>query len=70
LTSKSGFYRGELLKIIWPEKLQVIDRSLFRVGLCNLADVHLFNRLYKKESLKEGLMKFLLNKKEFIKKTV
>ena len=38
LTSKDGFYRNELVKIILPEELQAVDKGLRRLGLSNLAD--------------------------------
>ena len=38
LTSKDGFYRNELVKIILPEELQAVDKGLRRLGLSSLAD--------------------------------
>ena len=38
LTSKDGFYRNELVKIILPEELQAVDKALRRLGLSNLAN--------------------------------
>ncbi len=38
LTSKDGFYRNELVKIILPEELQAVDKGLRSLGLGNLAD--------------------------------
>ena len=38
LTSKDGFYRNKLVKIILPEELQAVDKGLRRLGLGNLAD--------------------------------
>ena len=38
LTSKDGFYRNEMVKIILPEELQAVDKGLRRLGLSNLAD--------------------------------
>ena len=38
LTSKDGFYRNELVKIILPDELQAVDKGLRRLGLSNLAD--------------------------------
>jgi hypothetical protein len=38
LTSKDGFYRNELVKIMLPEELQAVDRGLRKIGLSNLAD--------------------------------
>jgi hypothetical protein len=38
LTSKDGFYRNELVKIMLPEELQAVDKGLRKIGLSNLAD--------------------------------
>ena len=38
LTSKDGFYRNQLVKIILPEELQAVDKGLRKLGLSNLAD--------------------------------
>lgn len=38
LTSKDGFYKNELVKILLPVELRGIDRSLRKIGLGNLAD--------------------------------
>ena len=38
LTKEDGFYRNELVKILLPEELQKVDRTLRDVGLGNLAD--------------------------------
>ena len=38
LTSKDGFYRNELVKILLPQELQAVDRGLRKIGLSNLAD--------------------------------
>lgn len=38
LTSKDGFYRNEMVKILLPEELQVVDKVLRNIGLDNLAD--------------------------------
>lgn len=38
LTSKDGFYRNQLVKIILPEELQAVDKGLRKIGLANLAD--------------------------------
>lgn len=38
LTSKDGFYRNQLVKIILPEELQAVDKGLRKIGLSNLAD--------------------------------
>ncbi|ALM07657.1 hypothetical protein SB49_07435 [Sediminicola sp. YIK13] len=38
LTKEDGFYKNELIKILLPEELQKIDRTLRDVGLGNLAD--------------------------------
>ena len=38
LTAKDGFYKNELVKIILPKELQVVDKGLRRIGLGSLAD--------------------------------
>ncbi|AUC85290.1 DUF4197 domain-containing protein [Polaribacter sp. ALD11] len=38
LTSKDGFYKNQLVKIILPEELQAVDKGLRSIGLGNLAD--------------------------------
>ncbi|QTD37432.1 DUF4197 domain-containing protein [Polaribacter batillariae] len=38
LTSKDGFYRNELVKIVLPKELQAVDKGLRKIGLSNLAD--------------------------------
>lgn len=38
LTSKDGFYRNELVKILLPKELQVVDDGLRKIGLGKLAD--------------------------------
>mmetsp|Transcript_31959 Transcript_31959/g.37254 ORF Transcript_31959/g.37254 Transcript_31959/m.37254 type:complete len:239 (-) Transcript_31959:10-726(-) len=38
LTSKDGFYRNELVKIMLPQELQAVDKGLRKIGLSNLAD--------------------------------
>lgn len=38
LTSKDGFYKNELVKILLPEELQKVDNTLRKVGLGSLAD--------------------------------
>ncbi|TXD53884.1 MULTISPECIES: DUF4197 domain-containing protein [unclassified Polaribacter] len=38
LTSKDGFYKNELVKILVPQELQAVDNALRKIGLGNLAD--------------------------------
>ncbi len=38
LTAKDGFYRNELVKILLPEELQVVDKGLRKIGLSSIAD--------------------------------
>ena len=38
LTSENGFYKNELVKIMLPEELQKVDKTLREVGLSGLAD--------------------------------
>lgn len=46
LTSKDGFYRNNLVKIMLPQELQAVDKGLRKIGLGNLADegVKVLNR--------------------------
>ncbi|MGB1042646.1 MAG: DUF4197 domain-containing protein [Tenacibaculum sp.] len=38
LTSKDGFYRNDLVKILLPKELQTVDKGLRKIGLSNVAD--------------------------------
>ncbi len=38
LTAVDGFYKNELVKILLPEELQQVDKSLRKIGLSKLAD--------------------------------
>ncbi len=38
LTQKDGFYKNQLVKILLPEELQKVDKSLRSIGLGKLAD--------------------------------
>lgn len=38
LTAVDGFYKNELVKIVLPKELQVLDRKLRQIGLSSLAD--------------------------------
>jgi len=38
LTKQDGFYKNELVKILLPEELQKVDKTLRDIGLSNLAD--------------------------------
>lgn len=38
LTSKDGFYKNELVKILLPKELRKVDKKLRRIGLSSLAD--------------------------------
>lgn len=38
LTQKDGFFKNELVKILLPEELQKVDKTLRDIGLSNLAD--------------------------------
>lgn len=38
LTKKDGFYKNELVKILLPEELQKVDKTLRDIGLSSLAD--------------------------------
>lgn len=38
LAVKDGFYKNEMVKILWPEELKRVDRTLRNFGLSSLAD--------------------------------
>ena len=38
LTQKDGFFKNELVKILLPEELQKVDKTLRDIGLGSLAD--------------------------------
>lgn len=38
LTSKDGFYKNELVKVLLPKELKAVDNALRKIGLSNLAD--------------------------------
>ena len=38
LTATDGFYKNELVKILLPKELQVVDKSLRKIGLSAIAD--------------------------------
>lgn len=38
LTAKDGFFRNELVKVLLPEELQKVDKTLRKIGLSKLAD--------------------------------
>ncbi len=38
LTATNGFYRNKLVKILLPQELQVVDKTLRRIGLGSIAD--------------------------------
>ena len=38
LTQQDGFFKNELVKILLPEELQKVDKTLRDIGLGNLAD--------------------------------
>jgi hypothetical protein len=38
LTAEDGFFKNELVKILFPEELQKVDKTLRDIGLGNLAD--------------------------------
>ena len=46
LTSQDGFYKNDLVKILLPEELQVVENGLRKIGLSNLADegIKILNR--------------------------
>jgi len=38
LTQKDGFYKNEMVKILLPKELKIVDQTLRSIGLGNLAD--------------------------------
>lgn len=38
LTQKDGFFKNELVKILWPQEIQKVDKTLRDIGLSSLAD--------------------------------
>lgn len=46
LTATDGFYKNQLVKILMPEELQKVDKTLRQLGMGNLADegIKSFNR--------------------------
>jgi len=38
LTKKDGFFKNNLVKILWPEDIQKVDHTLRSIGLSSLAD--------------------------------
>lgn len=38
LTAEDGFYKNETVKILMPEELQKVDKTLRKMGMSNLAD--------------------------------
>ena len=38
LTATDGFYKNEAVKILLPEELQKVDKTLRKLGMSNLAD--------------------------------
>ena len=38
LTAEDGFYKNELVKILLPEELQKVDKTLRKLGLSSLAE--------------------------------
>lgn len=55
LTATDGFYKNELVKILLPEELQKVDKTLRKMGMSDLADegILLLNRAAE-EAVKES----------------
>ncbi|ETN95229.1 Protein of unknown function [Zhouia amylolytica] len=55
LTQEDGFYKNDLVKIILPEELQKVDKTLRKIGLSSLADegLKVLNRAAE-NAVKEG----------------
>jgi hypothetical protein len=60
LTQKDGFFKNELVKIILPEELQKVDKTLRTIGLGKLADegLKLLNRAAE-DAVKEATPVFI-----------
>ena len=65
LTSKDGFYKNQLVKILLPEELQKVDRTLRSIGLSKLADegIKALNRAAE-DAVKEATPIFVTAVKE------
>lgn len=55
LTQVDGFYKNELVKILLPEELQKVDKTLRKLGMSNIADegIKVLNRAAE-EAVKEA----------------
>lgn len=60
LTAVDGFYKNELVKILLPEELQKVDKTLRKIGLSSLADegIIMMNRAAE-DAVKESTPIFL-----------
>jgi len=60
LTARDGFYKNELVKILLPEELRKVDKTLRDIGLSSLADegLKVLNRAAE-NAVKEGTPIFL-----------
>ncbi|NNC46365.1 MAG: DUF4197 domain-containing protein, partial [Winogradskyella sp.] len=60
LTSENGFYKNELVKILLPEELQKVDKTLRDIGLGSVADegLKLLNRAAE-DAVKEATPIFI-----------
>ena len=60
LTQKDGFYKNELVKILLPEELKKVDKTLRGIGLGSLADegIKALNRAAE-EAVKESIPIFV-----------
>lgn len=65
LTRKDGFYKNPLVKILLPEELQKVDKTLRDIGLSNLADegLKILNRAAE-DAVKEATPIFVSAVKE------
>ena len=65
LTQKDGFFKNQLVKILWPEDLQKVDKTLRDIGLSSLADegLKLLNRAAE-DAVKEATPIFVNAVKE------
>ena len=60
LSTKDGFFKNELVKILLPEELQKVDKALRDIGLGNLADegLKILNRAAE-DAVKEAIPIFV-----------
>jgi len=65
LTQKDGFFKNNLVKILWPSEIQKVDKTLRDIGLSSLADegLKMLNRAAE-DAVKEATPIFVSAVKE------